>query len=84
MNKRMTREEEWRAETAEIIRQAEEKAKSERFAEVHRRAIESGEPTILSVTTAPCNGEVENCTIDLIEAYVRPDGSTYTERVHAI
>ncbi len=46
------------------------------------RARETGRPVLLAQWTEPCNDPREECSLDIVQQYVMPDGSVKTERNH--
>ncbi len=62
-------------EKADIERQAE-------IAEAFAKAQQSNQPVELSRDTEPCDGSVEECSLDLVVTYAMPDGKIQTRRTH--
>lgn len=65
-------------EAAEAQKAAADQERKAKF----ERARETGRPVLLAQWTEPCNDPREECSLDIVQQYVMPDGSVKTERNH--
>lgn len=65
-------------EAAEAQKAAADQKRKAKF----ERARETGRPVLLAQWTEPCNDPREECSLDIVQQYVMPDGSVKVERNH--
>jgi hypothetical protein len=65
-------------EAAEAQKAAADQERKAKF----ERARETGRPVLLAQWTEPCNDPREECSLDIVQQYVMPDGSVKVKRNH--
>lgn len=56
--------------------------RDEQLEKASEQARKTGKPEKVRSWTEPCNDPREECNLDVVTLYVRPDGTTYTTREH--
>lgn len=70
-------------ETKKAAAAAKVTAREAKLAEAKALAASSGKPVEIERWTDECDGSADECSMDLIVRFVRPDGSITTRRTHA-
>jgi len=66
----------------EAAKQKKDQESQAKFDAALTKAKETGEPAILSTRHVDCDDPNEECDIDILTTYVRPDGTTFARRHH--
>lgn len=70
-------------EKAAADKAAAEKNEQERIEKIFATAKETGKNQVITKWTEECNDPDEECNVDIMYKYAKPDGSTYIQRVHS-